>query len=74
MGRIHEVSPRVSVETRRESAAFVVDDAHATQDDGCARMEFHYRDVFAVAAACNEIVQSERFRDWLRRREDTSHD
>lgn len=69
MGRITEISDTVSVEVRRESAAFMIDGAVADQDPLAARIEFPYRRVFALKAAVETIIQSQRFQTWLAKEE-----
>lgn len=73
MGGIIEISPKVSVETRRESAAFIVDGAHADQDGAhpniVGRLEFHYDKVFALKAAVEKVIDSDRFKTWLKKQE-----
>jgi hypothetical protein len=69
MGMITDISDTVSVETRRESAAFVIDEAHADENGDSARIEFHYRRVFGLKAGIDTIIASESFQRWLKKQE-----
>src|SRR5262245_45796242 len=69
MGRITEITPRVSIETRRTSAAFIIDQAGVDSDDAAGRIEFDYRDVFALRQALDTILRSPAFLLWLEKQE-----
>jgi hypothetical protein len=65
MGFIIDVSPRLSVELRRDSYHLYPE----PDDDDDTNIEMHYNTVFALEAAVKEIIASERFQQWLYKEE-----
>lgn len=65
MGFIIDVSPRLSIELRRDSYRLYPE----PDDDDDTSIEMHYNTVFALKAAVKEIIASERFQQWLYKEE-----
>lgn len=65
MGMVIDVSPRMSVEVRRESYR-LTPDATPTPEGS---IELHYNTLFALEAAVAEIKKSDRFQHWLQKQE-----
>lgn len=65
MGLIIEVSPRMSVELRRESYRLIPDETGNPEGN----IELHYNTLFALEATVAEVKKSEQFQLWLYKQE-----